>query len=78
MNVEEMKNISVFLREESTTVTFDRHIAAYASFLIAKEATVFWNFRNITSDLDNGKYTVGTTEKTLNPGIGIFNFSRNT
>ena len=67
-----MKNISVFLRGESTTVTFDRHIAAYASFLIAKEATVFWNFKNITSDLDNGKYTVGTTEKTLNPGYWDF------
>ena len=67
-----MKNISVFLQGESTTVTFDRHIAAYASFLIAKEATVFWNFKNITSDLDNGKYTVGTTEKTLNPGYWDF------
>ena len=67
-----MKNISVFLQGETTTVTFDRHIATYASFLIAKEATVFWNFKNITSDLDNGKYTVGTTEKTLNPGYWDF------
>ena len=67
-----MKNISVFLQGETTTVTFDKHIAAYASFLIAKEATVFWNFKNITSDLDNGKYTVGTTEKTLNPGYWDF------
>ena len=72
VDIEEMKNISVFLQGETTTVTFDRHVAAYASFLIAKEATVFWNFKNITNDLDNGKYTVGTTEKTLNPGYWDF------
>ena len=67
-----MKNISVFLQGETTTVDFDRHVAAYASFLIAKEATVFWNFKNITSDLDNGEYTVGTATKTLNPGYWDF------
>ena len=72
MNIEEMKNISVFLQGETTTVTFDRHVAAYASFLIAKEATVFWNFKNITNDLDNGEYTVGTATKTLNPGYWDF------
>ena len=72
VDIEEMKNISVFLQGETTTVTFDRHVTAYASFLIAKEATVFWNFKNITSDLDNGKYTVGTTEKTLKPGYWDF------
>ena len=67
-----MKNISVFLQGETTKVTFDRHVATYASFLIAKEATVFWNFKNITSDLDNGEYTVGTATKTLNPGYWDF------
>ena len=67
-----MKNISVFLQGETTTVTFDRPVVAYASFLIAKEATVFWNFKNITSDLDNGEYTVGTATKTLNPGYWDF------
>ena len=72
VNVEEMKNISVFLRGESTTVTFDRHVAAYASFLIAKEATVFWKFKNITGEHDNGKYMVGSEEKTLNPGYWDF------
>ena len=72
VNVEEMKNVSVFLQGETTSVTFDRHVAAYASFLIAKEATVFWNFKNITSDLDNGEYTVGTADKTLNPGYWDF------
>ena len=72
VNIEEMKNISVFLKGETTAVTFDRHVTAYASFLIAKEATVFWNFKNITGELDNGEYTVGTTEKTLNPGYWDF------
>ena len=72
VNIEEMKNISVFLQGETTTVTFDRPIAAYALSLIAKEATVFWKFKNITSDLDNGEYTVGTVTKTLNPGYWDF------
>ena len=67
-----MKNISVFLQGESTTVTFDRHVAAYASFLIAKEATVFWNFKNVTDALGNRKFEVGNTEKTLNPGYWDF------
>ena len=67
-----MKNISVFLQGETTTVDFDRHVAAYASFLIAKEATVFWKFKNITDALDNRKFEVGSTEKTLNPGYWDF------
>ena len=53
-----MKNISVFIQGESTTVTFQKPIATYASFLTVKEATVFWKFKNITSDLDNGKFII--------------------
>ena len=53
-----MKNISVFIQGESTTVTFQKPIATYASVLTVKEATVFWKFKNITSDLDNGKFIV--------------------
>ena len=67
-----MKNISVFIEGETTTVDFDRHVAAYASFLIAKEATVFWKFKNITDALDNRKFEVDSTEKTLNPGYWDF------
>ena len=67
-----MKNISVFLQGETTTVDFDRPIAAYASFLIAKEATVFWKFKNVTDAIDNRKFEVGSTEKTLNPGYWDF------
>ena len=67
-----MKNISVFLKGETTTVTFDRHVAAYASFLIAKEATVFWKFKNVTEAIDNTRFEVDSTEKTLNPGYWDF------
>ena len=67
-----MKNISVFIEGETTTVDFDRHVAAYASFLIAKEATVFWKFKNVTEAIDNTKFEVDSTEKTLNPGYWDF------
>ena len=67
-----MKNISVLIEGETTTVNFDRHVAAYASFLIAKEATVFWKFKNVTEAIDNTKFEVGSTEKTLNPGYWDF------
>ena len=72
LNSNEMKNISVFIEGETTTVDFDRHVAAYASFLIAKEATVFWKFKNVTEAIDNTKFEVDSTEKTLNPGYWDF------
>ena len=53
-----MKNISVFIEGESKTVTFQNPVETYASILTVKETTVFWKFKNITSDLDNGKFTV--------------------
>ena len=53
-----MKNISAFIQGESTTVTFQKPIATYASFLTVKEATVFWKFKNITKELDNGTFVI--------------------
>ena len=70
-----MKNISVFIEGESTTVKFQKPIATYASLLTAKEVTVFWKFKNITSDLDNGKFVIKKTtddEITLNEGYWDF------
>ena len=71
-----MKNISVYIEGESKTVKFQKPIATYASLLTAKEVTVFWKFKNITSDLNNGKFVIKKTdsddEKTLNEGYWDF------
>ena len=49
VNVEEMKNISVLI-EGTATKRFrpKKPFATYGTRLAAKEATVFWNFKNIT------------------------------
>ena len=53
-----MRNISVFIQGGTTTLKFEKPIATYASLLAAKEVTVFWNFRNITNAIDNGKFSI--------------------
>ena len=75
-----MKNISVFIERGATTLKFTKPIVTYASLLAAKEVTVFWNFKNITSDIDNGKFIIitgpddnpVTEEKTLGEGYWDF------
>ena len=75
-----MKNISVFIQGESTTVNFQNPIVTYASLLTAKEATVFWKFKNITTDLDNGTLVIikdpsdptKNETNTINPGYYDF------
>ena len=75
-----MKNISVFIKGESTTVNFQNPIATYASLLTAKEVTVFWKFKNITTDLDNGTFVIikdpsdptKNEVNTINPGYYDF------
>ena len=64
-----MKNISVYIQGGTETLKFEKPIATYGSLLAAKEVTVFWNFKNITNELDNGKFSIEkgtvTEEKTL-------------
>ena len=71
-----MKNISVYIQGGSTTLKFTNPIATYASLLAAKEVTVFWNFKNITSAIDNEKFSITTgsvtEEKTLGEGYWDF------
>ena len=75
-----MKNISVFIEGDTKTLKFEKPIATYGSLLAAKEVTVFWNFKNITTDIDNGKFSVitgpadkpVTEEKTLGEGYWDF------
>ena len=75
-----MKNISVFIEGKTKTLKFTKPIATYGSRLAAKEVTVFWNFKNITNDIDNGKFSIitgpddnpVTEEKTLGEGYWDF------
>ena len=75
-----MRNISVFIQGGTKTLKFEKPIATYASLLAAKEVTVFWNFKKITNELDNGKFSIkkGTgssavvEDKTLGEGYWDF------
>ena len=64
-----MKNISVFIEGAKTkTFKFKKPIATYGTRLAAKEVTVFWNFRNITSAIGNGTCVI---KKSPNEDITI-------
>ena len=71
-----MKNISVHIKKgEKTTFTFKKPIATYGTRIAAKEVTVFWNFKNITSTIGNNAFTVTNSsppEKTINDGYYDF------
>ena len=75
-----LKNISVYIQGGTETLKFEKPIATYGSLLAAKEVTVFWNFKNITNELDNGKFSIekGTgssavvEDKTLGEGYWDF------
>ena len=71
-----MRNISVYIQGGTGTLKFEKPIATYGSLLAAKEVTVFWNFRNITNAIDNGKFSITTgsvtVEKTLGEGYWDF------
>ena len=75
-----MKSISVFIKGGTETLNFDKPIATYGSLIGAKEVTVFWNFKNITNAIDNGKFVIKKdptdasqdVEKTLGEGYWDF------
>ena len=71
-----MKNISVHIKKgEKTAFTFKKPIATYGTRIAAKEVTVFWNFKNITSTIGNNAFTVTNSsppEKTINDGYYDF------
>ena len=75
-----MKNISVYIEGSTKTLKFEKPIPTYGSLLAAKEVTVFWNFKNITNAIDNGKFSITTgpadnpvtEEKTLGEGYWDF------
>ena len=67
-----MKNISVFIKGGTKTLTFNNPIVTYASLLTTNEVTVFWKFKNITDDIDNRKFTKGSGEVELGEGYWDF------
>ena len=74
-----MKNISVFIEGSGKKFKFEKPIATYGTRLAAKEVTVFWNFRNITTTIGNNTFirkkseNGGTDEtKTINDGYYDF------
>ena len=76
----EMKNISVLIEGTGKkTFRFKKPIVTYGTRLAAKEVTVFWNFKNITSTIGNNTFVRkksengGTDEtKTINDGYYDF------
>ena len=72
----EMKNISVFIEgTKKKKFTFKKPIATYGTRLAAKEVTVFWNFKNITSTIGNGTFVIKKSpnkEITINDGYYDF------
>ena len=71
-----MKNISVHIKKgKKTTFAFKKPIATYGTRIAAKEVTVFWNFKNITSTIGNNAFTISNSsppEKTINDGYYDF------
>ena len=71
-----MKNISVHIKKgEKTTLTLKKPIATYGTRIAAKEVTVFWNFKNITSTIGNNAFVIKSkpeVTETINDGYYDF------
>ena len=73
-----MKTISAFIEGtgKKTTYKFKKPITTFGSQLVAKEVTVFWNFKNITSAIGNNTFGIkksgGDETKTINDGYYDF------
>ena len=71
-----MKNISVHIKKgEKTTFKFKKPIATYGTRIAAKEVTVFWNFKNITSTIGNNTFVIKSNPEvteTINDGYYDF------
>ena len=72
-----MKNISVFIKGGTKTLTFIDPIVTYGSLITTNEVTVFWKFKNITDEIDNKKFTKGSVEVELGEGYWDFEQIKN-
>ena len=77
----EMKNISVYIKEgKKTTITFKKPIATYGTRIVAREVTVFWNFKNITDTIGNNAFVIKSKPEvpvTINDGYYDFQALKN-
>ena len=73
----EMKNISVLIEGSGKkTFKFKKPIATYGTRIAAKEVTVFWNFKNITSTIGNNTFVIKSKpEKPVTINDGYYGFS---
>ena len=71
----EMKNISVLIEGLGKKFKFEKPIVTYGTRIAAKEVTVFWNFKNVTSTIGNNTFVIKNspeTTETLNDGYYDF------
>ena len=71
----EMKNISVLIEGSGKKFKFKKPIVTYGTRIAAKEVTVFWNFKNITSTIGNNTFVIKNTPEdieTINDGYYDF------
>ena len=53
-----MKNISVLIEGSGKKFKFKKPIVTYGTRIAAKEVTVFWNFKNVTSTIGNNTFVI--------------------
>ena len=53
-----MKNISVLIEGSGKKFKFEKPIVTYGTRIAAKEVTVFWNFKNVTSTIGNNTFVI--------------------
>ena len=76
----EMKNISVHIKKgEKAPFKFKKPIATYGTRIAAREVTVFWNFKNITSTIGNNTFVRklsdnGGTDEEITINDGYYDF----
>ena len=71
----EMKNISVLSEGSGKKFKFKKPIVTYGTRIAAKEVTVFWNFKNITSTIGNNTFVIKKNPEvteTINDGYYDF------
>ena len=71
----EMKNISVLIEGSGKKFKFKKPIVTYGTRIAAKEVTVFWNFKNITSTIGNNTFVIKENPEvteTINDGYYDF------
>ena len=70
-----MKNISVFIEGLGKKFKFEKPIITYGTRIAAKEVTVFWNFKNVTSTIGNHTFVIKNNPERTNHKRWLLRFS---